>query len=922
MSVLDEPVVSVQGNRAFAAAFAGSPAGMLLTRSSDGVIVEVNRRLLEMTGYPREHLVGHDAVAALLSSPIQLALRDEVYRTGKLPPTELELRCFDGRLLTVVATTETIELDAAHHRLTILTDITAQKLAEHRLLVRQDVGRELIEGHDFATSSPRILQTLCRGDSWEAGGIYLVGDDGLLRCATFWHEPAVPCDQLAADTRGIALAPGYGLLGRVVETGQPAGMPVSDADLLRRASAQACGLAYVFAFPILHGDRVLGVFEMLGTQVRSQDPTALVHYAAVSQKLGLYVERVRAEERQVASEARLRTVIDALTEGLLIADRHGVILHANRQVVRMLEMGSADVLARLATDFAKTFRVRTLDGAVLTFDEWPLSRVLRGESVQDEELWLERLDRDWRRVIRYGGTLVDQADGSRVAVLTMADVTDQVMTTRALHQVEERFQLLTENIDEVFYITDPAKNVIEYVSPGFERAWGRTCAGLVAAPRSWIDGIHPDDRPRIVAALPSQAVGTYHEEFRILRPDGSVRWIRDHAFPVRDAAGGVVRVVGIARDVTDERELREQFQQSQKLDGIGQLAGGVAHDFNNILSVMLINLDLLRPYTTDPHAAVLVQEASDAGRRAAALTRQLLLFSRRETMTMRSVDLNEVARGMMQMLARMLGERVVIQLELATAPLTVTADLNMLEQVLLNLAINARDAMSGGGTLAFTTEQVGPDAILRVTDTGCGIPESIRPRIWDPFFTTKPVGTGTGLGLSTVYGIAKQHGGWVSCDSEVGRGSTFSVGIPCNETSATSVQPSNQPNVQRGDNRAVLLVEDNDSLRSTLARVLRRAGYQVLMASTGVAALEVWREHRDRISVLVTDQVMPGALTGSQLAAELLAERPNLAVITMSGYDLSQPGGKPLEDPRCTFLSKPFEPAALTGHIAALLGRG
>ncbi|HUC83594.1 MAG TPA: response regulator, partial [Candidatus Acidoferrales bacterium] len=500
-----------------------------------------------------------------------------------------------------------------------------------------------------------------------------------------------------------------------------------------------------------------------------------------------------------------------------------------------------------------------------------------------------------------------------------------------LRESELKLRQLAEHISQVFWISDKAKHEILYVSPAYEKIWERSCESLYQSPGSWLETIHPEDREGVQRAVASkQERGDYDEIYRITRLDGSVRWIRDRAFPVRNEAGEVCRVVGTAEDITERKQLEEQFRQAQKMEAIGQLAGGVAHDFNNILTSMLMQIDLA---AMDGNLSKEVREnlrqiRADAGR-AAGLTRQLLLFSRRQVMQSRDIDLNEVVINLTKMLRRIIGEDMRLQLNLHPAPLVTHADAGMLEQVLMNLAVNARDAMPEGGRLmvktsAHTVEATPapnqPDAgpgnyvCLSVSDNGCGIPADALPRIFEPFFTTKEPGKGTGLGLATVFGIVKQHRGWITVDTQPGKGTTFQVYLPARDVSAAPVArpPGPKP---RGGTETILLVEDDASVRKSTQILLARSGYQVLEAANGVGALKIWGENGAAVALLLTDLVMPAGLSGRQLARRLQAERPGLKVIYFSGYSAEIAGREfKLLDGE-NFLQKPIRPEDLLNAV-------
>jgi len=385
----------------------------------------------------------------------------------------------------------------------------------------------------------------------------------------------------------------------------------------------------------------------------------------------------------------------------------------------------------------------------------------------------------------------------------------------------------------------------------------------------------------------------------------------------------------------DRQRLEAQLRQAQKLEAIGQLAGGVAHDFNNILTVILGNAaqiadDARLPEDVRDAAA----DISGSGERAASLTRQLLAFSRRQTMQTKVVDVNAIVRNVTRMLRRILGEDVAVRLTFAPGPAYVQADAGMLDQVLLNLAINARDAMPGGGQLTIETslvdidqdsvardEQARPGSFvcLRVSDAGVGIPADDLPHIFEPFFTTKDVGKGTGLGLATTYGIVHQHDGWIEVDSEPGRGTTFRTFLPLAAEGITTGQEPLDSAVPRGHGETILVVEDEDEVRALVVESLASYGYQVLDAASGPQALEVWAAQGAVVDLLLTDVVMPGGLNGLALARRLRTDRPSLRVVYISGYLLNVNDDGVLVE-GVNYLAKPFSLPDLARLIHAQLG--
>ncbi|MGH7255708.1 MAG: ATP-binding protein, partial [Nitrospirales bacterium] len=505
----------------------------------------------------------------------------------------------------------------------------------------------------------------------------------------------------------------------------------------------------------------------------------------------------------------------------------------------------------------------------------------------------------------------------------------------ALRESEERFRQLAENIPQVFWMTTPARDQVLYVSPSYEAIWGRSCESLYRSPRTWLEGVYPEDRDRVLASAETKQVsGEYQEEYRIVRPDGGIRWIRDRAFPVRDADGRIGCIVGIAEDVTERRRLEEELRQSQKMDAVGKLAGGIAHDFNNLLTVIIGYCELLA-LQSDPAGPIgaQVEQIRKAAERAARLTSHLLAFSRKQMLQPKVLDLNEVLSRFEPLLRSMVGEQV----ELATVPESplwwIKADPAQLEQVVLNLVSNARDAMPGGGRvvletgnlevdrpLAIRTGTVPPGAYVRlvVRDTGHGMDEATLARIFEPFFTTKEVGKGVGLGLSMVYGVVAQSGGYLDIESKPGEGSAFTLYFPRVEAPAAFEAPASVVTPLPRGSETILLVDDEPLVRSVTKNILQKQGYTILEAPNGGEALLTATLRSEPIHLLLADVVMPG-MSGPQLAQSLRNSRPALKVLYMSGYTKEALARQGLLEPGASLILKPFSSDFLVRQVREML---
>ena len=510
----------------------------------------------------------------------------------------------------------------------------------------------------------------------------------------------------------------------------------------------------------------------------------------------------------------------------------------------------------------------------------------------------------------------------------MVDVTERKNAESEIRKREDRFRLLIENASDMVSVINFA-GVVSFQSPSAARILGYQPDKMVN--KNSLDTLHPDDVSRVQSALKNIVANPglpVSVEYRSRHSDGTWRYLQSVGRNIPGESPDGFIIVN-SRDISETRKLEEQFRQSQKMEAIGQLAGGVAHDLNNILTVVHMQLDLLKH--GDPLTAIQSESVLDiekASRRAADLTRQLLMFSRRQAAMKHDIDLNAVVTNITKMLDRILGEDVSMQISYAPQPLPVHADSGMLDQILLNLAVNSRDAMPAGGKLIIETAvvdvdefaasqkshaRVGRFACLIVSDTGKGIPPEVLPRIFEPFFTTKDIGKGTGLGLATVFGIVQQHSGWINAYSEVGKGSTFRIYLPLQKEAEEVIAEKSIET--KGGNETILLVEDEQSLRVLVRNVLTRLGYRVLEATTGLTAVEVWKDHQHDIKLLLTDLVMPDGMTGKQLAEVLVQANPKLKVIYTSGYSRDVAGqGFPLQD-GVNFLSKPFQAAKLAQTV-------
>lgn len=628
--------------------------------------------------------------------------------------------------------------------------------------------------------------------------------------------------------------------------------------------------------------------------------------------------------------ALLEATLEATHDGILVLDLNHRVIRYNRVLAEML---------RLPPEAIDTENADELLGGVIEQLEDPEDFQRRSK-----ELWSDPAARSsdilrfkdgrvYERFVaphRIGSTIVGR-------VVSIRDIGLAVRTAQAL----EQHRAFLEKAQEIGHIGSWVAELDGSDRLGWSieshRIFGVALGKFEGSSAAFFAFVHPDDRAAVHAAS-DKAVADgqpYDIEHRVVRPDGSVGWVHEKAAIVRDPQGRPLRMVGTVQDITERRQLEDQLRQSQKMEAIGRLAGGIAHDLNNALTAIAGYAELALGEVAADHAARAdVEEIRRAAERAGSVTRQLLAFSRKQLLEPRVFDLNDTIAGICRLLSRLLGTDIEVKAELALEPLHVLGDPGQVEQAVLNLAVNARDAMPSGGRLVLATTRepideafarshppmpAGQYIVLRVSDSGHGMARETLARIFEPFFTTKDVGKGTGLGLSMVYGTLKQIGGFIFVDSELNHGTTFRLYFPAAASPARDAAATSVSRSERHGHETLLIAEDEPSVRSLVASSLRRDGYRLLIAASAEEALATARGHDGPIDLLLTDAMMPGK-SGIELAGLMRTQRPGIPVILMSGYTeetLNVPSSKePIE-----LLQKPFSPRELRRRIREVLDR-
>jgi PAS domain S-box-containing protein len=717
---------------------------------------------------------------------------------------------------------------------------------------------------------------------------------------------------------------GYGMLGGSCIIGRKLVPELAGqiAAVLRAGSASSVPVIPSQSSLLVFDARQLqkfGVSESLippGSRLRYRTPTlweayhqlVIVIVAALVIQTGLIAALLVQRRRNRESEQRFRSLLDNAPDGVFVQTKER-IAYVNRTILQILRAERPDqligqpALNLVAPEWQKIVEERM---------QRVNTQVKDGAMPMIEEEYL-RVDNS--RVAVEVSSVFVVFHGDPGALVFVRDVTER-------KQMDEKVRQLSRAVEQSpvsIVITNKDGN-IEYVNPKFTEVTGYSFSEAMGKnPRILKSGEMPAELYQRMWECISDGQ-EWRGEFHNRKKNGELFWEFSVISPIFNAAGAITHYLAVKEDITERKQLEEQLRQSQKMEAFGQLAGGIAHDFNNLLTIIQGNVALFQEPLTPDQAGCLV-EISKASERAANLTRQLLTFSRRQIFQPKPLDLNEVVANTSKMLQRLIGEHIGLETRFAPGGAPIQADRTMMEQILINLAVNSRDAMPKGGRLVIQTAAVvvspadaeanpkarpGSFIRLKVTDTGSGMAPETLERIFEPFFTTKEVGKGTGLGLATVFGIVEQHHGWIEVESKLNHGTTFYIHLPRLAESGKALTELSQPPEVRGGNETILLVEDEAPVRSMARMVLEQKGYHVIEADSGVSALEQWKQHRDKIDLLLTDMVMPGGVSGQELADRLRSEKPGLKVIYNSGYTDEMLGeNSPLRD-NPNFMEKPF----------------
>lgn len=852
----------------------------------------------------------------------------------------------------------------------IARDITGLKRAEAYRNMGQDILLVLNETSDQKTAIRRVIETIKSVTGVDAVGIRLQDEDDF----PYFYQEGFPQDFLLKEKSLLARAKDGGICrdecgniclectcGLVVMCKTDPSNPlftkggsawtndsfpflhVPADDDPRTNPRNECihqGFASIALIPIRAKGRIAGLLQLNDRRKGRFTLEAIETLEKVAENIGESMLRKQAEEKLKESNELILNLLQNTDQGIYGIDPAGICTFINRSALTMLGYRSDDCIGKNMHDL---IHHRYADGRPYPVTDCPILHPAslggQGCRVDNEVLW--RRDGTSFPVEYSSYPIIDDGE-LHGAVITFSDITERKRTFEQLKDISQRLQLATSsaglgvwdwNIRDKYKIWDDRL----YDMYGITRD---TCP---AGTDPWLAGIHPEDREAALAARQAALDGTgeYDIVFRICRPDGTVRHIKGNAIVIRDEGGTAVRMIGVNADVTDivlaEAEkcrLEAQLHQSQKMESIGRLAGGVAHDFNNMLSIILghAELGLMRLEPAHPVRADFT-EISKTAQRSADLTRQLLAFARRQTIAPMVLDLNEATASLLKMLHRLIGEDIHLEWHPAAELWKVNVDPTQIDQILANLCVNARDAIEDTGKITIETANGSYDeeycavnpgfvpgdyVLLVVSDDGCGMDKETQAHIFEPFFTTKAPGEGTGLGLAMVYGIVRQNNGFVNVYSEPGQGTTFKIYLPRHAGAVGQDEKKAPASSPSHGQECILLVEDEAGILTMVKALLEKFGYSVLTAGTPNKAITLAKAYGGVISLLLTDVVMP-EMNGKELANKLRGLGLVQKSLFMSGYTANVIAHHGVLDKGVDFISKPFSAQELAVKVREVL---
>ena len=898
----------------------------------DGRFLTANRALARMYGYESpEHLMETltDVATQLYVDPSQRqALLEALQVEDVVSNYEFEVMRADGRMMWVRENVRAVRNESGElcYLEGTVEDVSDLWWGEQRRRLQYALARVLGDSATVEQARPQILSTICKALGWDVGIFWEATESGL-HSLGMWHVPDLDVEELELALPHLAYLRGQQLVGEVWVSGEPkwiaelsADSAYANADLLL-----ACGMASVFAVPISVNGEVQHVLEFFSPRITLPDPELLQALGSVSSQLSHLIERKRAEEALRKSEMRKAAILRSALDCIITFDLDGRITEFNPAAERAFGYTQQEALGREMAELIIPESLRESHRRGLALYNASTLGAMPGRRM---ELTAMRADgSEFPIELSISRFMID---GKPMFTAYMRDITDRQEAQRI---TSELAAVVAHSNDAIIACTLQGRIVSWNV--GAERVYGYPSEEVIG---KQLDMLIPPDRldefPQALNTVKRGESLANYETVR-LRKDTKRISVSLTESPIRGEGGRVTGLSSIARDITERKKLEEDLLQSQKMDAVGRLAGGTAHDFNNILTAILGYSDLIIGQIDERQWMYKhLSEIRKAADFAASLTHQLLAFSRRQPLFLRVFSINDTVNSMQKMLQRVIGEHIEIRTQLKADIGRLKADPSQLEQVLLNLCVNARDAMPKGGAISIETSDVtyflddfysvnempaGEYVKLTISDNGTGMTPEVKKHIFEPFFTTKDKGQGTGLGLATCYGIVKQSGGYITVDSHPGVGTTFSIYLPRVDETGEKSSIRKEVGQLPGGNETVLYVEDEITVRSLTAHVLRRLGYTVLEAGSGKQARDAIENHNGRhVDLLFSDVVLPDA-GGKELADWMRETRTHTKLLFTSGYvDESILKRHGLEM-GTAFLQKPFTPADLAKKVREVL---
>jgi len=891
--------------------------------------VYVNNQMAAVLGYAPEAIIGmgrsffddliHPEDQGRLVE--RLAQLDSVPE-GEIVETQYRIKNSSGQWRWLNSRDLVFALTSGHSPHLVLgtaEDVTARQRAQEHLATQDAVTEVLASAPTREEALVRVLECLSHGTRSQLGEIWRVdAESSCLRLEALWHGSPLPTSWVSAR-RATSVVPGPGLLGRVWSSGRPQWLKDAAQD---KDSVQPFGAPRAFAFPIRSGKNVIGAMSFHGVETLDPDDHLLEMLDTLSQRIGDFMEMKKGEEALRESEERYRSLVTALQEGVILLDAAGIIRAANKSAEHILGVSTEELIG--TSSRARRFRALRDDGSPIAPEELPWEVALRtGNPLSNLVLNLSRSDGAlW---VSVNAQPLTRGDGSPyAAVVSFVDITDRREADR---RIREQAALLDEASDAIVVLGEDGR--ITYWSKGAERVYGWTAQASVGQDAEELLQ-ERQTRTLLEAHYKISKGESWTGLLTQVRHDGKEITVESRWTPLRreDGRGGSLLIIN--SDVTETKRLEAQFLRAQRLEGIGALAGGLAHDLNNVLAPILMAVTVLKRKFPDAQGQRILSTIDMSTRRGADIVRQVLTFARGLEGQRGSVDVSELIREMERMARETFPKTIQVDVHSPGDLWAVSGLATPLQQVLLNLCVNARDAMPGGGVISITASNVrlekvpafaavyakpGPHVRLAVRDTGAGMPPAVLDRIFSPFFTTKAPGEGTGLGLSTSLAIVKSHGGFLEVDSRVGHGTEFRVYIPALLGPLVRETRRQAPSPAFGNGELILVIDDEASIREITRETLETHGYRVVTAGDGREALALYARKRGEIDLVLTDLAMPN-MDGAETIRALLSLDPSVEIVAMSGL---MPDSDPCPGVKAS-LAKPYTAEALLKCLQGLLG--